>query len=49
MVSSEGTCAAFFSAGRGLGGLRTLTPAMPLIQAAPIVPAPVPGAAEAFR
>ena len=49
MVSSEGTCAAFFSAGRGLGGLRTLTPAMPLIQVAPIVPAPAPAAAEASR
>jgi len=31
MVSSEGTCAAFFSAGRGLG-----VPARPLVQVAPI-------------
>ncbi len=31
MVSSEGTCAAFFSAGRGMGA-----PARPLVQVAPI-------------
>jgi hydrogenase expression/formation protein HypD len=31
MVSSEGTCAAFFSAGRGIG-----VPARPLVQVAPI-------------
>ncbi len=31
MVSSEGTCAAFFSAGRGIGA-----PARPLVQVAPI-------------
>jgi hydrogenase expression/formation protein HypD len=49
MVSSEGTCAAFFSAGRGLGGLRTLSPARPLFQVAPIAPAPLPETAEAGR
>jgi hydrogenase expression/formation protein HypD len=43
MVSSEGTCAAFFGAGRGLGGLRTLSPATPLIQVAPIPGEPVAG------
>jgi len=39
MVSSEGTCAAFFSAGRGLGSGGGFTGAMPLIQVAPIAPA----------
>ena len=36
MVSSEGTCAAFFSAGRGLGGARSPLPVTPLVQVAPI-------------
>jgi hypothetical protein len=36
MVSSEGTCAAFFSAGRGLGGARSPLPVTPLVQIAPI-------------
>jgi len=40
MVSSEGTCAAFFGAGRGLGGLRTSLPVTPLLQVAPIPAAP---------
>lgn len=35
MVSSEGTCAAFYSAGRGLGAGAGLRPAIPLIQVAP--------------
>ena len=43
MVSSEGTCAAFFAAGRGLGGLRTLSPARPFVQVAPIQVAPIAG------
>jgi len=37
MVSSEGTCAAFFSAGRGIG-----VPVRPLVQVAPIGTAVVP-------
>jgi hydrogenase expression/formation protein HypD len=49
MVSSEGTCAAFHAAGRGLGSLRTGSPAMPLLQVAPISPARSAGAAEASR
>jgi hydrogenase expression/formation protein HypD len=54
MVSSEGTCAAFFAAGRGLGGLRTLSPARPLVQVAPtqvapIAPARLPETPEASR
>ena len=49
MVSSEGTCAAFFSAGRGLGGLRSLAPARPLVQVAPISAARPPEQAEASR
>jgi hydrogenase expression/formation protein HypD len=36
MVSSEGTCAAFYSAGRGLGAARTPLPVTPLVQVAPI-------------
>jgi hydrogenase expression/formation protein HypD len=32
MVSSEGTCAAFYSAGRGLNTTGGFTPPMPLIQ-----------------
>jgi hydrogenase expression/formation protein HypD len=32
MVSSEGTCAAFFSAGRGLGATRSPLPVTPLVQ-----------------
>jgi hydrogenase expression/formation protein HypD len=43
MVSSEGTCAAFFGAGRGLGALRTLSPAAPLVQVAPIPGGPAVG------
>jgi len=35
MVSSEGTCAAFYSAGRGLNTTGGFSPAMPLIQVAP--------------
>ena len=35
MVSSEGTCAAFFSAGRGLGGARSPLPVVPFPQVAP--------------
>ncbi len=49
MVSSEGTCAAFHAAGRGLGGLRTAPPAMPLLQVAPIPSARSTRAAEAGR
>jgi hydrogenase expression/formation protein HypD len=36
MVSSEGTCAAFFSAGRGLGAARSPLPVSPLVQVAAI-------------
>jgi hypothetical protein len=36
MVSSEGTCAAFYSAGRGLNAGGGFTGAMPLIQVAPV-------------
>ncbi len=36
MVSSEGTCSAFFGAGRGLGALRSPIPAVPLLQVAPL-------------
>jgi hydrogenase expression/formation protein HypD len=36
MVSSEGTCAAFFSAGRGLGAARSPLPVTPLVQVAPV-------------
>ncbi len=43
MVSSEGTCAAFFSAGRGLGAMRSPVPMVPLVQVAPI------GGTEASR
>jgi hydrogenase expression/formation protein HypD len=46
MVSSEGTCAAFFSAGRGLGGARSPLPVTPFVQVAPIAG---PGVAEAPR
>ena len=49
MVSSEGTCAAFHAAGRGLGNLRTGSPAMPLLQVAPISPVPSVGVVEASR
>ena len=49
MVSSEGTCAAFHAAGRGLGNLRTGSPAMPLLRVAPISPVPSAGVAEASR
>ena len=49
MVSSEGTCAAFHAAGRGLGNLRTGSPAMPLLQVVPISPVPSAGVAEASR
>ncbi len=35
MVSSEGTCAAFYAAGRGLNATGGFTGAMPLIQVAP--------------
>ncbi|HEY5630317.1 MAG TPA: hypothetical protein VIR16_12490, partial [Candidatus Limnocylindrales bacterium] len=35
MVSSEGTCAAFYSAGRGLNTAGGFAPLMPLIQVAP--------------
>ena len=35
MVSSEGTCAAFYTAGRGLNTAGGLAPVMPLIQVAP--------------
>jgi hydrogenase expression/formation protein HypD len=38
MVSSEGTCAAFFSAGRGLGSGSPFSNALPLVQVAPIAP-----------
>jgi hydrogenase expression/formation protein HypD len=38
MVSSEGTCAAFFSAGRGLGSGSPFSNALPLVQVAPIGP-----------
>ena len=38
MVSSEGTCAAFFSAGRGLGSGSSFSNALPLVQVAPIAP-----------
>ncbi|MDA8236352.1 MAG: hydrogenase formation protein HypD [Chloroflexi bacterium] len=34
MVSSEGTCAAFYAAGRGLGVTRTPLPVTPLVQVA---------------
>jgi len=46
MVSSEGTCAAFFSAGRGLGGARSPLPVTPFVQVGPISRA---GVAEAPR
>jgi hydrogenase expression/formation protein HypD len=36
MVSSEGTCAAFFSAGRGLGAARSPLPVVPFVQVAPV-------------
>jgi hydrogenase expression/formation protein HypD len=42
MVSSEGTCAAFFSAGRGIGA-----PVRPLVQVAPIGSAAAIGGAVA--
>jgi hydrogenase expression/formation protein HypD len=45
MVSSEGTCAAFFSAGRGLGVGAGFSAAGPLAQVGPIVAAAAPGAA----
>jgi hydrogenase expression/formation protein HypD len=48
MVSSEGTCAAFFSAGRGLGSGSGLSNALPLVQVAPITPI-TPIAAEGAR
>ncbi|HYO42513.1 MAG TPA: hydrogenase formation protein HypD [Candidatus Limnocylindrales bacterium] len=38
MVSSEGTCAAFFSAGRGLGSGSPFSNALPLLGVAPIAP-----------
>jgi hydrogenase expression/formation protein HypD len=36
MVSSEGTCAAFYSAGRGLSSARSPLPVTPLVQVGPI-------------
>ena len=36
MVSSEGTCAAFFSAGRGLNAAGGFSNALPLVQVAPV-------------
>jgi hypothetical protein len=49
MVSSEGTCAAFYSAGRGIGA-----PARPLAFVAPLAAAtaattPTPGTPEVAR
>ena len=41
MVSSEGTCAAFYSAGRGVTARGGFSAAMPLIQVAPVAPAGV--------
>ncbi len=42
MVSSEGTCSAFFSAGRGLGAGGGFSLPAPLVQVSPLAPAPGP-------